>query len=79
MTETRVMFAVAAEADDDLIWDRLSGIQTQLFAAGPINIKVAYFGREAAPPNRPLGAFGRTFGCRTRTARSSLMAVTWNN
>jgi hypothetical protein len=54
MTETRVMFAVAVEADDDLIWDRLSGIQTELFAAGPINIKIAYFGREVAPPNRPF-------------------------
>jgi hypothetical protein len=54
MTEARVIFAVATEADDTLIWDRLRGIQTQLFAAGPISIKVAYFGREVAPPNRPF-------------------------
>ena len=54
MTEARVIFAVAAEADDALIWDRLRGIQTEVFAAGPINIKVAYFGREVAPPNRPF-------------------------
>jgi hypothetical protein len=49
MTETRVMFAVAGEANDDLIWDRLSGIE-----AGPVSIKVAYFGREVAPPHRPF-------------------------
>jgi hypothetical protein len=54
MSETRVIFAVATEADGALIWDRLRGIQTELFAAGPISIKVAYFGREIAPPNRPF-------------------------
>jgi hypothetical protein len=54
MTKARVIFAVAAQADDALIWDRLRGIQTEVFAAGQINVKVAYFGREVAPPNRPF-------------------------
>jgi hypothetical protein len=54
MTEARVIFAVAAEDDDHLIWDRLRGVQNELFAAGPISIKVAYFGQEVAPPNRPF-------------------------
>jgi hypothetical protein len=53
MNDTRVIFAVAIETDDAaLIWDQL--LQTGLFAAGPISIKVAYFGREVAPPNRPF-------------------------
>jgi hypothetical protein len=54
MTEARVLFAVAAEHDDGLIWDRLNGLGTELFAAGPIAIKVAYFGREIVPPSRPF-------------------------
>jgi hypothetical protein len=53
MSETRVIFAVAIETGDAaLIWDQL--IKTELFTAGPISIKFAYFGREVAPPNRPF-------------------------
>ena len=44
MPEPRVIFALAAEAEDDFIWDRLADIQTIMFAAGPVSIKFAYFG-----------------------------------
>jgi hypothetical protein len=52
--EARVIFAVAAERDDVLIWERLRGLGDELFAAGPIAIKVGYFGREVVPPCRPF-------------------------
>ena len=54
MTEARVILALAAEADDDFIWDQLKGIQTNMFAAGAVSIKFAYFGREGTLPNRPF-------------------------
>jgi hypothetical protein len=55
-TNARVILAVAAQVDDDFIWDRLDEMQTQMFAAGPVAIKLAYFGREVVPPNRPFVA-----------------------
>ena len=54
MTEARVILALAAEADDDFIWDQLKGIQTNMFAAGAVSIKFAYFGREGTLPSRPF-------------------------
>jgi hypothetical protein len=52
--EARVIFAVAAESDDSLIWERLRNLGDELFATGPISIKVGYFGREVVPPVRPF-------------------------
>ena len=49
----RVILAVAAEAGDDFIWDRLKLIQNDMFAAGPVDLKFAYFGREGALATRP--------------------------
>ena len=47
-------FAVAAESDDAFIWDRITTLQAELFAAGPVEIKFGYFGREGALPSRPF-------------------------
>jgi hypothetical protein len=49
----RMILAVAVEADDDFIWDRLKVIQNDVFAAGPVSVKFAYFGREGALATRP--------------------------
>jgi hypothetical protein len=49
----RMILAVAAEADDEFIWSRVKVIQTEMFAAGPVAIKFAYFGREGALQTRP--------------------------
>jgi hypothetical protein len=51
--DARIILALAAEADDELIWDRLKGIHAGMFAAGPVQIKFAYFGREGAMHTRP--------------------------
>ena len=51
--DARVILAVAAEANDGFIWDRLKDIQAGMFAAGPVQIKFAYFGREGASQVRP--------------------------
>jgi hypothetical protein len=51
--DVRVILALAAEADDEFIWDRLKDIQVEMFAAGPVQIKFAYFGREGALQTRP--------------------------
>src|SRR6266705_2789900 len=51
--DARVILALAAEADDRFIWDRLKAIQADMFAAGPVRIKFAYFGREGALQTRP--------------------------
>jgi hypothetical protein len=53
MNDARVILALAAEADDKFIWDRLKNIQTEMFAAGPVQIKFANFGREGAAQVRP--------------------------
>jgi hypothetical protein len=44
----RMILALAAEADDKFIWDQLRTLQPEMFAAGPVQIKFAYFGREGA-------------------------------
>ena len=49
----RIILALAAEADDTFMWDRLRTLQTEMFAAGPVAIKLAYFGREGALQTRP--------------------------
>jgi hypothetical protein len=49
----RMIVALAAEADDTFIWDRIRALQTEMFAAGPVQIKFAYFGREGALQTRP--------------------------
>jgi hypothetical protein len=51
--DPRLILALAAEADDEFIWDRLTDIQVAMFAAGPVQIKFAYFGREGASQVRP--------------------------
>jgi hypothetical protein len=44
----RMILALAAEADDKDLWDRLQTIQPRMFAAGPVQVKFAYFGAEGA-------------------------------
>jgi hypothetical protein len=51
--EARVIVAVAAEADDALIWTQLRMLP-ELFVAGPVAIKFAYFGAEGALSARPF-------------------------
>src|SRR5262245_30797848 len=48
-----VALGSTSEADDRFIWDRVRTIQTEMFAAGPVAIKFAYFGREGALQTRP--------------------------
>jgi hypothetical protein len=54
----RMILAVATETDDatKFIWDRLENMQADLFAAGPIRIKFAYFGQENTQRVRPYSA-----------------------
>ena len=49
----RVIVAVAAEADDEFIWSRLQMLP-ELFAAGPVAIRVGFFGAEGARSSRPF-------------------------
>jgi hypothetical protein len=51
--DARMILALAAEGDDRFIWDRVRTLQTEMFAAGPVHINFAYFGREGALPARP--------------------------
>jgi len=37
----RIILALAAEADDKLMWDRLTDIQAGMFAVGPVEINPA--------------------------------------
>jgi hypothetical protein len=50
----RMIVALAAEADDKFIWDRLKVLQPEMFAAGPVAIKFGYYGEEGALPTRPF-------------------------
>jgi hypothetical protein len=52
--DARVIVALAAEADDQFIWDRFNALQFEMFAAGPVAIKFGYFGEEGALPARPF-------------------------
>jgi hypothetical protein len=49
----RVLVAVAAEGEDEFIWSRLQ-ILPELFAAGPVAIRVGFFGAEGARSSRPF-------------------------
>ena len=49
----RVIVAVAAEAEDEFIWSRLKMLP-ELFAAGPVAIRVGFFGAEGARSSRPF-------------------------
>jgi hypothetical protein len=49
----RIILAIAAEANDKFIWDQIRTFQTKMFAAGPVAVKLAYFGREGASQSRP--------------------------
>jgi hypothetical protein len=51
--EARVIVAVAVEADDEFVWSQLK-ILPKLFAAGPVAIRVGFFGAEGARPARPF-------------------------
>ena len=46
MSDARIVLAVAAEANDEFVWSQLETLQKQMFAVGPVNIKLAYFGAE---------------------------------
>jgi hypothetical protein len=52
--DARVIVAIAAEQNHDFIWEQVNTIQQQMFAVGRVAIKVAYYGREVAPPSRPF-------------------------
>ena len=45
--DARVILAVANEADDHFVWEQLKVLQAEMFAVGPLAVKVAYFGAEA--------------------------------
>jgi hypothetical protein len=51
--EARVIVAIAAEADDELIWSRLKKLP-EIFAIGPVAIKFGYYGAEGARSSRPF-------------------------
>jgi len=46
MTDARIILAIAAEANDEFIWSRVETLQAEMFAAGPISVKLSYFGAE---------------------------------
>ena len=48
----KVILAVAT-ANDESVWDQLKTLQQDMFDAGPIAIKFAYFGREGSEMTRP--------------------------
>jgi hypothetical protein len=48
-----MILALAAEANDEFVWNRVQTLQSEMFAAGPVHIKFAYFGREGALQTRP--------------------------
>jgi hypothetical protein len=50
----RVIIAVAAETDDDIICGAVERVQRDMFAVGPVAIKLAYFGAEDAGCRRPF-------------------------
>ena len=56
MADACVIIALAAEADDDFIWSRLDALQTEMFMAGPVAIKFAYYGAEGSLSSRPFVA-----------------------
>ena len=49
----RMILALAVEADDKFIWDRLRALQPEMFSAGALEIKFCYFGAEGMRSSRP--------------------------
>jgi hypothetical protein len=49
-----MIIAVAGETDDDIIWGAVERVQRDMFALGPVAIKLAYFGAEDAGRMRPF-------------------------
>ena len=41
--DARMILALAAEANDEFIWDRIKTLQPEMFAAGPIQDQVCLF------------------------------------
>jgi hypothetical protein len=50
----RVILTMAIEADDAFVFEQLKTFQADMFAAGPVQLKFAYFGAEGARRNRPI-------------------------
>ena len=46
--QPRIILALAPEQDHRFIWEHVRTIQAEMFAAGPVQIKFAYFGQEGA-------------------------------
>ena len=59
--DARMILALAAEVDDEFIWDRIRMLQTEMFAAGPVADQVCLLRREGALPESALhrDALGR--------------------
>jgi hypothetical protein len=49
--QPRMILALAHEADDEFIWNRIKTLESQIFA-GPVSVKLAFFGRETASQTR---------------------------
>jgi hypothetical protein len=54
MSDARVIVANACENRDGLIWTRLEAIVPELFAAGPVAIKLCYYAAEDDHRIRPM-------------------------
>jgi hypothetical protein len=54
--KSRIILALAPEQDHRFVWEHVRTIQAQMFAAGPVEIKFAYFGAEGEMTARPFVA-----------------------
>jgi hypothetical protein len=50
----RMILTMAIEDDDSFVFEQLKNIQADMFAAGPVQLKFAYFGAEGALQSRPI-------------------------
>ena len=50
--QPRVILALAAEANDEFVWNRIRTLESEIFSA-PVAVKLGYFGREGALQTRP--------------------------
>ena len=50
----RMILTMAIEADDSFVFEQLKDIKANMFAAGPVQLKFAYFGAEGARQSRPI-------------------------
>jgi hypothetical protein len=55
-SKSRIILALAPEQDYRFVWEHVRTIQAQMFAAGPVEIKFAYFGAEGEMTARPFVA-----------------------